>query len=336
MARPLRIEYPGAYYHVMNRGNNKQNIFFTDKDRKSFLQGLAESSDTYGVKVFAFVMMNNHFHLIVQTGEPNLSEFMRHFLVTYTVRFNKRRNRTGHLFQGRYKSILVEQDAYLLPLTRYIHLNPIRKKEFEFRDHSACEKYLLEYQWSSLPGYVTKKNRQKYVEYDWLLKTYFKGDTSKGRKRYWKYICEGIRGEIENPFEKVMYQSILGSDFFVHSIKEEITFESEREVPSLRKIRRSLPLEFILKEISKRYGMQASVLLTQRTAMKHIRDIAMELSYRYCQVTLVELGEIFGIDYSTVSLNRSRLKELLKSDHKMRREFEALEKRLAKYSKLKM
>ena len=98
MARPLRIEYPGAYYHVMNRGNRGEDIFLSDKDRKVFLDGLADSCETYRIKLIAYVLMSNHFHLLVQTPQANLSEFMRHFLVTYTVRFNRRNGRTGHVF----------------------------------------------------------------------------------------------------------------------------------------------------------------------------------------------------------------------------------------------
>ena len=130
MARPLRIQYPGADYHVMNRGNRGEDIFLTNKDRQIFVDGLADSCDTYNVRLIAYVLMSNHFHLLVQTPQANLSEFMRHFLVTYTVRFNRRNGRTGHVFQGRFKSLLVDEDAYLLPLSCYIHLNPIRTSRF--------------------------------------------------------------------------------------------------------------------------------------------------------------------------------------------------------------
>ena len=98
MARPLRIEYPGAYYHVMNRGNRGEDIFLTDKDRKVFLDGLADSCETYNIKFITYVLMSYHFHLLVQTPRANLSEFMRHFLVTFTVRFNRRNGRAGHVF----------------------------------------------------------------------------------------------------------------------------------------------------------------------------------------------------------------------------------------------
>ena len=118
MARPLRIEYPGAFYHVMNRGNRGEDIFLTDTDRQVFLDGLADSCETYCIKLFTYVLMTNHFHLFVQTPQANRSEFMRHFLVTCTGRFNRRNGRTGHVFQGRFKSLLVEEDEYLLTLSR--------------------------------------------------------------------------------------------------------------------------------------------------------------------------------------------------------------------------
>ena len=109
MARPLRIQYPGAYYHVMNRGNDRRAIFLTDEDRSTFLNALADSCETYAVRLLAYVLMANHFHLIIQTEQANLSEFMRHFLVTYTVRYNRKWGRRGHVFQGRYKSLLVDE-----------------------------------------------------------------------------------------------------------------------------------------------------------------------------------------------------------------------------------
>jgi len=98
MPRPLRIEYTDAYYHVMNRGNRREDIFLTDQDRKVFLEGLADSCEIYHIKLITYVLMANHFHLLVQTTQANLSEFMRHFLVTYTVRFNRRNGRAGHVF----------------------------------------------------------------------------------------------------------------------------------------------------------------------------------------------------------------------------------------------
>src|SRR5262245_52642851 len=126
MARPLRINYADAHYHVTCRGNEGRRIFSDDEDRRVFLDRLERSLDIYGVRVHGYVLMGNHFHLVVQTPKANLSEFMRHLNVSYTGSYNRRHRRAGHLFQGRFKAIVVEADSYLLELSRYVHLNPVR------------------------------------------------------------------------------------------------------------------------------------------------------------------------------------------------------------------
>ncbi len=209
MARPLRIDYPGAYYHVMNRGNRQEDIFLTDKDRKVFLNGLIDSSETYRIKLISYVLMSNHFHLLVQTPQVNLSEFMRHFLVSCTVRFNRRNGRSGRVFQGRFKSLLVDEDEYLLPLSRYIHLNPIRTSRLKNADIATKSKYLINYPWSTFAGYCYLRKRIRNIDYDWLLSTYFGGDTATGRRQCREHVCRAIEGKIENPFEGVVHQSIL-------------------------------------------------------------------------------------------------------------------------------
>lgn len=184
MARPLRIQYPGAVYHVTCRGNARRNIFLKDDDRQGFLQILSKSLDIYSILLHGYVLMENHFHLLVETPLGNLSEFMRHFNITYTSYFNRRHQRVGHLYQGRYKSILVEKDAYLSILSRYIHLNPIRVQTFETGSHKHQAEHLLQYPWSSLPGYLDKSKRNGMVGYALVLADYG-GDTPKGRAAYW-------------------------------------------------------------------------------------------------------------------------------------------------------
>jgi REP element-mobilizing transposase RayT len=333
MARPLRIEYPGAYYHVMNRGNNAQKIFITDKDRSSFVEALCESAQLYGGRVIALVLMPNHFHLIVQTRHANLSEFMRQFLVTYTVRFNRQWNRTGHVFQGRFKSILVEHDEYMVPLSRYIHLNPVRRKGFQNKDTKTCRQYLSTYRWSSLTGYKSVGERWDTIEYEWLLETYFGGDTAKGRRQYWKYVCEGIKGEIENPYKKVVHQSILGTESFVAWVKEKLTQRSEREIPGLRKLGKEVAVEKILEQIIKAGKIDPASIVERKTETKVVRQMAMELCYRYSSLNQRELGEIFGVDYSTVSQNRARLKTRLRKDKSLRKVFDEMEGKILLLSK---
>ena len=128
MARPLRIEYPGAWYHVMNRGVDRQPIFLHDAHRESFLSLLSDISRSYQVEIHAYCLMNNHYHLLVRTPLGNISRAMRHLNGVYTQRFNSMEKRDGSLFRGRFKAILVEADEYLLRLSRYIHLNPVAAK----------------------------------------------------------------------------------------------------------------------------------------------------------------------------------------------------------------
>jgi putative transposase len=130
MARPLRIEYPGAYYHVTSRSNERRAIFADDTDKRRFLEILETTSNLFGAEVHGYVLMRNHFHLILMTPTANLQKFMQRFNTSYTVYFNRRHHRTGHLFQGRYKALLIDRDTYLLELSRYLHLNPVRIKKY--------------------------------------------------------------------------------------------------------------------------------------------------------------------------------------------------------------
>ena len=126
MARPLRITYPGAFYHITSRGNERKSVFKSRQDRIRFLGYLCSASERYDAVVHAYCLMDNHYHLLLETPSGNLPQIMRHINGAYTTYFNVKRSRSGHLFQGRYKSILVEKDEYAKELSRYIHLNPVR------------------------------------------------------------------------------------------------------------------------------------------------------------------------------------------------------------------
>lgn len=333
MARPLRIEFPGAYYHVMSRGNSREDIFRGDKDRVTFLKALESSCEIYEISLLCYVLMPNHFHFVLRTNHANLSQFMKHFLVTYTVRFNRKHGRTGHVFQGRYKSLLVETDEYLLPLTRYVHLNPVRSEEYLEEDVKASKEQLHNYRWSSFPGYCFPHKRAKFTEYVWLLETYFGGDNRTGRERYQRYVYEGIEGVVENPFEKVLYQSILGTNGFVEDLKKRLSGEPDREVPPTRNLRRSLPAQKIMEIVASVCRVEPELLRMRRSAVAIPRQMAMDLCYRYCSVTQKEIGGLFGVDYSTVSQNRKRLAFALESDDHLRKRYKDLEKAILKISK---
>ncbi|UCE56905.1 MAG: transposase [Desulfobacterales bacterium] len=328
----MRIKYPGAYYHVMNRGNRREDIFINETDRSSFVAALSDSCEAFSVKLIAYVLMANHFHLLVQTAHGNLSEFMRHFLVTYTVRFNRRHGRSGHVFQGRFKSFLVEEDQYLLPLSRYMHLNPIRPRRFRDADIQSKSDYLKKYRWSTYPGYCYLRKRDKNIDYGWLLNTYFGEDSAQGRRRYRAYVQQGIEGEIENPFEEVVHQSILGSQSFVKWVKKKLPRRQPREIPSLGKLQHDIAVEHIIKEVARACQVRTEDLLDRKTRRKELRQMAMELSYRYSNEKQAAIGAVFGVDYSTVSQSRARLKAKLESSRKLNKQFDEIKEQVINLS----
>jgi putative transposase len=216
MARPLRIQYPGAVYHVTARGNERKDIFRDDGDRHNFLEILAASLAIYRVVLHSFVLMSNHYHLLLETPAGNLGEFMRHFNITYTSRFNRRHNRSGHLYQGRYKSFLIEKDAYLSAVSLYIHLNPVRVGKVRHLSALDQQDYLWGYAWSSLSGFIGIKNRFGFVRYGSVLEEYG-GDNRTGRGAYKRQIAEALVNGLPIR-EKIVGQSILGDEDFVCEI----------------------------------------------------------------------------------------------------------------------
>src|SRR3972149_9967591 len=237
MARPLRIQYSGAVYHVTCRGNERKEIFKDDRDRKTFLEILAKSSNIYNIKIFSYILMSNHFHLLIETPLGNLGEFMRHFNITYTGYYNRRHKRVGHLYQGRYKSILIDKQEYLSILSRYLHLNPIRTEQMKKKTEKEKINYLMRYKWSSLLGYMDEREKEEFIDYKVVLQEYG-GDNERGRKRYRERIYSDVTDGLEIK-DKIIGQSILGGDTFIDWIKERfLKGKQEREHPSVREIKR--------------------------------------------------------------------------------------------------
>jgi len=231
MARPLRIQYPGAYYHLTCRGNDRKRIFGDDKDREKFLNLLENSLDIYHVNLYSYVLMTNHFHLLVQTPLGNLSEFMRHFNVCYTGYYNYRHGRSGHLYQGRYKSFLIDVDNYLLEVSRYLHLNVVRVHSLRTASLDEKVNLLKDYKWSSLPGYISKKKVEKFVNYDLIL------SMVRSRVNYYKFVIEGLDKDLKDPFKEIKNGGILGVDKFLEKIrKEHLEYGSSREQPTYREL----------------------------------------------------------------------------------------------------
>ncbi|MBE0433077.1 transposase [candidate division WOR-3 bacterium] len=320
MARPLRIQYPGAFYHVMCRGNKGSNIFIDNTDRSRFLFLLAESLETYSVILYAYVMMNNHFHIVVQTLRPNLSEFMRRFNICYTGWFNHHHGTNGHLYQGRYKALLVDADNYLLELSRYVHLNPIRNDKLRPGDYRMSWRTLQEYQWSSLPGYLRDDKTKTHICYDMIL------GMIGGRKAYQRFIIDGLRNDLESPYVHVKYQTILGSDSFVRRVKGRLPDKgSNREQPVFMKIKRqTVDPEVIIKRVGERLGVSRDKIVGRHNR-GIARGITSELLYRYSDLNLRQIGDLLGVDYSSIHKTRCRLQKQMSEQKHVARIYEELE-----------
>jgi putative transposase len=182
MARPLRIEFPGAVYHVTSRGNERRSIFRSDSDRKAFLSFLASATRRFGWSVTAWVLMNNHFHLVIQTPEPNLSRGMQWLNGSYAGSFNRRHNRSGHLFQGRFKAFLIEKDSYFAEVLRYVVLNPVR---------AGIVQQLETYRWSSYRATVGLDDAPGWLDINAVLTT-FSDDRHDAQSRYREFVLDRI------------------------------------------------------------------------------------------------------------------------------------------------
>ena len=328
MARPLRIQYENAYYHVTCRGNAGQEIFLNDVDRSTFLDLLERSSDIYQTQIFAYVLMSNHFHLFVKTPLGNLQEFMRHFNISYTSYFNWKHDRRGHLYQGRYKSFLVDADNYLQEVSRYIHLNPTRVKLRSQMNLDEKRKYLRDYPWSSYGGYLFQGRRRNFLEVEEVL-AYFGGDTSKGRRRYEEFVLEGISERIPSPLEKGKGHGIIGTSDFIEKIREQYIelATGSREVPAVKKILAQVEPKRIISAICEMFKVERQELL--RKGYKGVaRGVLMEMLYRYGGMKQWEIGELTGIDYSAVSVMRKRSSALQGRDRRLLALLERPKKRL--------
>jgi len=309
MGRPLRVEYPGALYHITSRGNERSNIFKDNTDRITFLNILKDYHDRLGILLHSYVLMDNHYHLILETPKGNLLKVMHGINSRYTIYFNRRHKRSGHLFQGRYKAIIVDRDAYLIPLSRYVHLNPVRASMVENPE---------QYRWSSYRGYMGKGKDDNWVEYSWVLSK-FGQKRRKAEQQYRKYIEEGLIVNIESPLKDLLGQVVLGRDEFKEKIMEYLEGKqiSQEIVERKRFEKRALPGD-IVKMVAKKFNMEEKEVRSRGGKGNLARLVAIYIMQRYAGISNEEIGKLFGgIHYSAVSKASARLKEKMASDKKL-------------------
>lgn len=245
MARPLRIEFAGGIYHVMSRGNERRAIVRDDADRQRRLAWLQRTVETYGWRLLAFVLMRNHEHLFVETPEPNLSAGMHLLNGSHTGYFNQRHRRSGHLFQGRFKAHLVEEDGYFLEISRYLHLNPVRARLVARPE---------EWPWSSYAGYRSASAARDWVSYDRVLGE-FGADAAAARRSYVRFVLAGVADPPARPWQNAFGGLIVGSEAFAARVRRMLDGQpAAADVPQLRVLRRRPELARIIAVVAERFG----------------------------------------------------------------------------------
>jgi putative transposase len=290
MARPVRIEYEGAFYHIISRGKRKENIFFSDIDRRTFLEKLKETVEKFNIKIHCYALMENHYHLIVETPRGNIVKAIHYLNTSYSNWFKVKNNIIGSVFQGRYKSILVEKESYLTVLSAYIHLNPVRSRIAMNPEN---------YKWSSYRSYIGKDKEVGWLTNEDVLSQF------SGKKEMYQKFVSGWRQKADKKDKERFYgkNSILGSKSFeervLNRVKIKLMPKDKREIPELKALRK-LGEKDIKTTIIEEFNLNEKELYKKKR-MNQYRKLFIYGLKRYTDLRLKEIGEIMEMDYSAVS-----------------------------------
>lgn len=277
MSRPLRIEFPGAVYHVTSRGNARADIFEDDSDRTLFLDILAKVVARYNWLCHAYCLMGNHYHLLIETPEGNLSAGMRQLNGVYTQAFNRTHQRDGHLFKGRFKSILVEKDSYLLELSRYTVLNPVRAGLVTKPEH---------YPWSSYLATLGKAETPPWLTTTWLLSNFSKLQPD-ARNQYRRFVADGIDDD-QSPWSELSGQILLGTESFIQRVRN--LREEQEELSEIPRLQRQIGRPSL-----------EQIFYNDMPMTKAERNSRICLAYAEYGYTMKEIAQRLGVHYTTVS-----------------------------------
>ncbi|MBW2001476.1 MAG: transposase [Deltaproteobacteria bacterium] len=313
MARPLRIEYEGAFYHITARGNEQKRIYFNKTDYGKFREYLEGAREKYGCLIHAYVFMTNHYHMIIETPNANISKIMHFINGSYTTYINKKRDRSGHLFQGRYKAILIDRDTYLLELSRYIHLNPVRARSVE-----KPEDFLN----SSYASYIGKRN-DTIVYHEQLLQM-ISNNKKSAPKLYKEFVESGIGADLENPLSKTYGGSILGEQFFIkqalRKVKEGVV--SCKETSHRKALKSPYQSDVIVDAVSDFFGIDNNEVLNNRS---QYRNICIYIMKKYTGMTNGQIGQIFnGLSFSAVAKVYQRMSKAIEENRAMRKKVDKI------------
>ena len=317
----MRIEYPGAWYHVMNRGRRSESIFSGPRDYYQFIDLLIESCEMWNVRISAYCLMPNHYHLLIHTPEGNISRCMRHINGVYTQRYNWAHDCDGQLFRGRFKSILVDGNSYLLQLVRYIHRNPIRSNLTENMDN---------YKWSSHMGYISRAQKWDWLHKEFIL-SIISSDPVEQIKVYKKFVRLDDSKKIKQLLEDSSWPPFLGGKQFLGWIKETF-FEKKREKEVPESAQLAPDLSLIKTVVCAYYKIQEpSIQRSHRGVSNEPRDVAIYLTRLLRKEGLREIGMEFGLNnYSSVSSAVNRVKSTMADNKKYKTKVSEIKRTISK------
>lgn len=319
MGRPPRIHVPGALYHVISRGNQGQAIFKTDYDRRTYLRLLEDTWRGHAFRLYAFVLMGNHVHLVLEVGKSPLAKIMQTLQYRYTRYFNKTYQTRGHLFQGRYKAILCDKDAYLLELVRYVHLNPVRAK---------LVKRPEQYPWSSHGGYL-RRATLAYVDIEGVLGQFGRGQAQAVR-RYTAYMHETLDQGYRPDLYTVIDQQLLGGEDFVAALRRPAP--SGGEAPFVE-----VALEEIGGAVCERLDIDRASLLA-RTKQREVtlaKRLTAMLALEVAGYSQREVAAYLGLEAASLSRGLGFLREQVARDEVLKRQVGDLGRQLRRGRKPK-
>ena len=303
MTRPLRLSFENAFYHITARGNRREDIFYSSRDKEIFLKRLKEMLIKYSMICHAYCLMDNHYHFFIKTNKSNLSQGIHYLNSAYTNWFRNKHQIIGPLFQGRFKSILVDADNYALALSAYIHLNPLR---------AGIIKQLEDYPWSSYLDYLNLR-KSDMTDPSFILKS-IDQDTFKAMSKYREYVSENQ--DMKNPLRESYHHIALGSATFIERVKEKMEhLGRRREIPSTRFLSKH-DVDTIITKMTQALHIERKVIFDKKRGNLN-RSLAIYLIKRFTPLSLSKIGELFKMDYSAVSQAAKRLEQKCEVNHEI-------------------
>lgn len=337
MARLLRVQYPGAICHVTVRGNDRRVVFRDDRARKRFVEQLGQRVETYQIRLYLYCLLPNHFHLLIETPQGNLSAFMQSLLTAYAVYFNRRYRRSGHVTDNRYGAKLVESNEYLDALTRYIHLNPIRVKGLKDAELSEKRAVLNAYPWSSYRAYVGAHKAPEFLDPEPVL-AMMPGRQAARRRNYRKFVEAGL-AESDEELMRVLEASRLaiGGEAFCNRIREMhyalIHGSARPEDAALRRVVPLLDSEMVITVVCQAFGADREAVFRRQRGTP-LRPVVARCLCRYAGLSQRDAAVLLGLRTGVaVSHQLSRLDERLLQDKPLRQRVQQIEQEISDRAK---